>query len=233
MRQKVRTKSKTGNRANNSISKRVFIVDDHPVYREGLAQIINGERDLRVCGEADDAEHALRNIPELKPDLVVVDISLPGKGGMELLKDLRLCNGLKLLVVSMHDEALYAHRVLRAGADGYIMKQEDPDEIVRAMRDVLSGRIYVSESVLATRPKTIEADGAGKQDHSMHQLTDDEIEVLGLLAEGKSNTEIARELHCRAATVPSRYAEMQKKLKINSLNALIRYAVCWARTDRS
>src|ERR1035437_818129 len=111
--------------------RRVFIVEDHPVFREGLVQVINGEGDMIVCGKAEDAEQALEAIPGLKPDLVLVDISLPGKSGFELIKEVRAQNGsVKLLVLSMHDEALYADRVLRAGGDGYIMKQEDPEEVV-------------------------------------------------------------------------------------------------------
>jgi DNA-binding NarL/FixJ family response regulator len=134
--------------------KRVFIVEDHPVFREGLVQIINDESDLTVCGQAEDAEQAIEAIPGLKPDLVLVDITLPGKSGFELIKEVRAQNGsVKLLVLSMHDEALYADRVLRAGGDGYIMKQEDPEEVVHAIRDVLGGHIYVSEQVLAKRTK--------------------------------------------------------------------------------
>ncbi|MCX6928797.1 MAG: response regulator transcription factor [Verrucomicrobia bacterium] len=126
--------------AGSKAPKKVFIVEDHPVFREGLAQIINSESDLTVCGEAEDAEHALEAIPGLKPDLVLVDITLPGKGGLELIKELRdLNSSVKLLVLSMHDEALYADRVLRAGGDGYIMKEEDPEEVVHAIRDVLRG----------------------------------------------------------------------------------------------
>jgi len=130
----------------------IYIVEDHPVFREGLAQLVNAEQDLTVCGQAGDAAQALRAIARLKPDLVLVDITLPGKSGLELIKELRPQNHqLKLLVVSMHDEALYANRVLRAGGDGYIMKQEDPEEIIHAIRDVLGGHTYVSEQVMASR----------------------------------------------------------------------------------
>jgi DNA-binding NarL/FixJ family response regulator len=178
--------------------KKVFIVEDHPVFREGLMQIINSEGDLTVCGEAGDAEHALEAIPSLKPDLVVVDITLPGKSGLELIKDLRARNGgLKLLVLSMHDEALYADRVLRAGGDGYIMKQEDPEEVVHAIRDVLGGHIYVSEEVMAGGPKAARASASQPKSRPLGQLTDVELEVLELLGEGKTNLEIARHLHFR------------------------------------
>src|SRR5208282_2400765 len=124
--------------------KRVFIVEDHPVFRQGLTQVINAEPGLAVCGEADNVRQALKGITQLKPDVVLVDITLSGKSGLELIKTVRTKDRtIKLLVVSMHDEALYADRVLRAGADGYIMKQEDLEEILHAIRDVLSGRSYV------------------------------------------------------------------------------------------
>ena len=179
--------------------RKVFIVEDHPVFREGLVQIINSEDDLTVCGEAADAEQALEAIPSLKPDLVLVDISLPGKSGLELIKDLRARNGgVKLLVLSMHDEALYADRVLRAGGDGYIMKQEDPEEVVHAIRDVLGGHIYVSDEIMAGGAKGAEARRSEPKSRPLGQLTDMELEVLELLGEGKTNLEIARQLHFRA-----------------------------------
>lgn len=212
-------------------AKTVFIVDDHPVFREGLVQVIEGEVDLKVCGEAGDAEHALEAIPLCRPDVVVVDISLPGKSGLELIRAVRSLNGgVKLLVVSMHDEALYADRVLRAGGDGYVMKQEDPHEIVRAIRDVLDGRIYVSEEVFSVRPKPASRRGSGVKDRPLAQLTDAELEVLELLGQGRTNGEIARQLHLRAGTVAAHSAQIRRKLKLRSLNALIRYAVCWVET---
>ena len=208
--------------------KKVFIVEDHPVFREGLVQIINSERDLTVCGEAEDAEQALEAIPGLKPDLVLVDITLPGKSGLELIKDLRARDGgLKLLVLSMHDEALYADRVLRAGGDGYIMKEEDPEEVVHAIRDVLSGRIYVSEQVMAGKKKGVQARGSESKSRPLGELTDVELEVLELLGEGKTNLEIARQLHFRPGPASARCTQIKRKLNLRSTNALIRYAVCW------
>ena len=209
-------------------AKTVFIVDDHPVFREGLAQVIEGEEDLKVCGEAGDAEHALAAIPRCKPDLVLVDISLPGKSGLDLIKAVRARNGgVKLLVVSMHDEALYADRVLRSGGDGYVMKQEDPQEIVRAIRDVLGGHIYVSEEVVSGRPKAAAPRGSEPKDRPLAQLTDVELETLELLGQGKTNREIARQLHLGAATVAAHCTQIRRKLKLKSINALIRHAVCW------
>ena len=208
--------------------RKVFIVEDHPVFREGLVQVINSEDDLTVCGESEDAEHALEAIPDLKPDLVLVDISLPGKSGLELIKELRARNGsVKLLVLSMHDEALYADRVLRAGGDGYIMKQEDPEEVIHAIRDVLAGRIYVSDEVMAGGAKGAQAPGSKPKSRPLGQLTDMELEVLKLLGEGNTNLEIARQLRLQATTVSARCTQIKRKLELKSTNALIRYAVCW------
>jgi DNA-binding NarL/FixJ family response regulator len=214
--------------------KKVFIVEDHPVFREGLVQVINSEGDMVVCGEAEDAEHALKTIPGLKPDLVLVDISLPGKSGLELIKALRARNGgVKLLVLSMHDEALYADRVLRAGGDGYIMKQEDPEEVVHAIRDVLSGHIYVSDEIMSGAPKGAQARGSELKGRPLRQLTDMELEVLELLGEGKTNLEIARQLRSRGTAVSAHCAQIKRKLNLKSTNALIRYAVCWVEGGKA
>jgi len=202
-------------------------VEDHPVFREGLVQIINDAGDLTVCGQAESAEQAIDAIPGLKPDLVLVDITLPGKSGFELIKEVRAQNGsVKLLVLSMHDEALYADRVLRAGGDGYIMKQEDPEEVVHAIRDVLGGHIYVSEQVLAKRTKGAPNRGSEPTNRPLGQLTDAELEILQLVGEGKTNSEIASQLHLRPGTISAHCTQIRRKLKLKSTNALIRYAVC-------
>ena len=198
------------------------------MFREGLAQIISSEDDLTVCGEAEDAEHALEAILGLKPDLVLVDITLPGKSGLELIKELRDLNlSVKLLVLSMHDEALYADRVLRAGGDGYIMKEEDPEEVVHAIRDVLGGRIYVSEQVMAGVKETPPSSGSALKSRPLAQLADAELEVLELLGEGKTNLEVARQLHLQPESVNTHCKHIMRKLDLKTSNALIRYAVCW------
>lgn len=210
--------------------RKIFIVEDHPVFREGLAQLINSEPDLTVCGSADNAEDALAEIEKLKPELALVDISLPGKNGLELIKELRAVkHKAKLLVVSMHDEAIYADRVLRAGGDGYIMKEEDPEEIVHAIRDVLQGHIYVSEVVLGGA-----ANGERKLVKTSHnrleKLTDTELEILELLGRGASNKEIAAQIRKSIASVNSMCKAMEAKLNLKHSNDLVRYAVCWIET---
>jgi len=164
---------------------RIFLVEDHPVFRDGLAKLLNAEDNLTVCGEAGDAKTGLKNIRHLKPDLAVVDLGLPGKSGLELIKEIRTARlPVKLLVVSMFDEALYAQRVLRAGGDGYIMKQEDPEEIISAIRDVLAGHIYVSEDVFVK--STLKQSVAEEKSGALDLLTDSELEILELLGLGKS-----------------------------------------------
>jgi DNA-binding NarL/FixJ family response regulator len=216
--------------------KQVFIVDDHPTFREGLVQALDAGNGLAVCGEADSAEEALDKIKSLKPDLVVVDLTLPGKSGLDLIKELRAQNQeIKLLVVSMHDEALYAERVLRAGGNGYIMKQEDPEEIVNAVQDVLAGHIYVSEPVMAGRqgehaaPERVPAASSDL----IARLTDDELEMLELLGLGKSEEEIAQHLNTTLQAVTKHCREIQKKLNLKSGNALVRYAVCWVEQGKT
>jgi DNA-binding NarL/FixJ family response regulator len=212
---------------------RIFIVEDHPVFRQGLTHIINSEKDLTVCGQAGEVASALAAINDLKPDLAVVDISLPGKNGLELIKELRASeNRIKVLVVSMHDEALYAGRVLRAGGDGYIMKQEDPEEIVNAIRDILAGHLYVSEEVFSVRPRTASKPSAssGTNKRPLQDLTDQELEILELIGQGKTNSQIASELHMSSSDVSATSAEIRKKLNLARSKDLLRYAVCWVET---
>jgi|ERR1017187_1184835 DNA-binding NarL/FixJ family response regulator len=214
--------------------RKVFILEDHPVFREGLVQILNNERDLKVCGAAENAEAALRAVPKLKPDLILVDIGLTGKSGLEFIKEIRAVNrSVKLLVVSMHDEALYADRVLRAGGDGYIMKQENPEELVHAIRDVLAGHIYVSEEVLISGRKGSAKRSTKTKTRPLDQLMDSELEFLESLGKGKSNQEIARQLRVSVQAVVALCSQIKEKLNLKSANALIRYAVCWVETGAS
>jgi DNA-binding NarL/FixJ family response regulator len=213
---------------------RIFIVEDHPVFREGLVQLVNGENDLEVCGATDNAKRAFRDIGRLNPELALVDISLPGKNGLELIKELRAANRkAKLLVVSMHDEAIYADRVLRAGGDGYIMKEEDPQEIIHAIHDVLAGHIYVSEEVLAGRTNGASKPSGEPAPSRLDKLADSDLQILELLGHGSSDQEIAAKLGLTPGVVNSRCQEMQKKLSLKHANELIRFAVCWIESGEA
>ncbi len=214
-------------------SARIFIVEDHPVFRQGLVKMVNAEKDLAVCGEAGDAESALPAIRRARPNLVLVDITLPGRSGLHLIKDLRSMDPKpKFLVVSMHDEALYANRVLRAGGDGYIMKQEDPEEILHAIRDILHGRIYVSEAIFAGKPPVRTTAEPADAERRLDALSDAELEALELLGHGKSPREIARELGLSAREVGAQSNRIRKKLGLKSAHELLRYAVCWVETSK-
>ena len=205
-------------------------MEDHPVFREGLVRMLSTEKDLEICGEAGDYDIGLKNIQRFRPDIALVDLELPGKSGLDLIKKIRsLKLPVKLLVVSMYDEALYADRVLRAGGDGYIMKEESPEEIVHAIRDVLDGHIYLSEEVLASQTKA-PSKPAKSEENLLDQLSDLELNVLELLGRGQNNDEIADKLGLEAKEISDHSAEIRKKLKLKTENALIRYAVCWIET---
>jgi len=210
----------------------IFLLEDHPIFRRGLAQILNDEPDLKVCGEAGTTAEALPAVLALKPDLVVVDISLPGTSGLQFIKELRKKDKrTKLLVVSMHDEALYANRVLRAGGDGYIMKQESPEEIVHAIRDVLGGHLYLSESVLGA-PREARSQRAPKAKiRPLHALTDLELEILTCLGQRRSAERVARDLGLSLKAVGTRCAQIKRKLKLKNDADLMRIAVRQVQTE--
>jgi DNA-binding NarL/FixJ family response regulator len=209
--------------------KRILVVDDHPIFREGLLQSISRQPDLTVCGEAENGSQALTAIARLKPDLVLVDLSMPGKSGFELVKDIRAIQpDLAVLVLSMHDESLYVERVLRAGARGYIMKHERPKKLLEAIRQVLGGKTYVSERMAARILDVFSGRRPLKSGMPLERLTDREFEVLHLMGRGKNSHEIAKELHLSVKTVDTHRSHLKEKLKLKSALQLTRYAVCWA-----
>jgi len=218
---------------NKSSPKRVLIVDDHPMMRTGLAQLIDNEADMKVCAEADNAGQALDIAVGQTLDLVLLDISLPDKNGLELIKDIRaLKPGLPVLVVSMHDESLYAERVLRAGGRGYIMKQEGGKKLLQAMRQVLSGQIYVSEKMSAGILESFSGRHA-EAASPVQQLSDREFEVFQLIGQGKSTREIAAHLHLSVKTVEVHRLNIKKKLKLKTATDLVRHAVRWLEIEKS
>jgi DNA-binding NarL/FixJ family response regulator len=212
--------------------KRILIVDDHPMMRQGLAQLVSNEPDLVVCCEADTAGQALNILVTSKPDLVLADISLPDKNGLELIKDIRaLAPDVLILVVSMHDEALYAERVLRAGARGYIMKQEGGRKLMEAIRQILSGQIYVSEKMSARILEIFSGRRTQAGGSPVERLSDREFEVFQLIGEGKGTREIAGHLHLSVKTVEVHRANIKEKLSVKTATDLVRFAVRWVEAQ--
>jgi DNA-binding NarL/FixJ family response regulator len=212
--------------------KRVLIVDDHPMMRQGLAQLIDNEPDLKVVAEADTGGQGLDIVVAQKLDLALLDISLPDKNGLELIKDIRSVKAdLPVLIVSMHDEALYAERVLRAGARGYIMKQEGGKKLLEAIRQVLGGQIYVSEKMSA---RILEAFSGRRPDQAaspVARLSDREFEVFQLIGQGKGTKEIAQHLNLSVKTVEVHRAKIKEKLSLVTATDLVRYAVRWSEAQ--
>lgn len=205
---------------------RVLLVDDHPVVRDGLAQLIRGEADLTVCGEAGSAEEALDAVNQLEPDLAIVDISLGGVNGIELIKNIKAIRpALVVLVLSMHDESQFAERALRAGASGYVMKREARDHIMQAIRKVLLGESYVSEKMTKNIVHQYLHGGVSKNATPIDRLSDRELEVLTLLGKGLSSKEIANRLHLSQKTVDSHRTHMKEKLNVKGAPELVRFAV--------
>jgi DNA-binding NarL/FixJ family response regulator len=216
-------------RSNPSVPKcKVFLVDDHPIVRQGLALLIDREPDLMVCGEADGATSALQAIREAAPDFVVLDISLDGPDGLELLKILRVrYPTLPVLVLSMHDEAVYAERALRAGANGYIMKQEATDRVLTAIRHILGGDVYLSDR-LTKRMLQQFVNGSVSPRDPLAKLSDRELEVYRLIGAGHSTRQIADELHVSTKTIESYQAHIKEKLALRNARELVQHAVEWS-----
>ena len=212
--------------------KKILIVDDHPLMRKGLAMTLNAEPDLNVCGQVADAEEALGALEEFDPDLAIVDISLPGMSGLELIKHMQaLRPSLRTLVVSRHDEALYAERAIRAGARGYVMKLEASDMIVKAVRRVLNGGIYVSEEI---NERLLLGLAAGRQELAqspLEVLSDRELEVFELTGRGLGTREIAERLHLSVKTVESYRARIKDKLNLKTAAELMQHAVQWVEGE--
>jgi DNA-binding NarL/FixJ family response regulator len=208
------------------IKKRILIVDDHPIMRQGLALLVNNDPTLEVCGEAEDASTAVAAAVKLKPDMVIADISLPGRNGLELIKDLHaLQPGLPVLVVSMHDESIYAERVLRAGGRGYVMKGEGGQKLLTAIQQVLGGGIFVSENISARILELFSGRRSGSS--PVEKLSDREFEVFQLIGQGRSTRDIAAELHISIKTVEVHRVNIKEKLDLKTASELIHYAVRW------
>jgi DNA-binding NarL/FixJ family response regulator len=211
---------------------RILLVDDHAVVRFGIAQLINRQNDMMVCGEEEDAAKAMTAIERLKPDLVIADISLKDSSGLELMRNIKAqYSGLRVLVVSAHDESIYAEIAFRAGALGYLMKQEALEKVVPAIRRVLSGNIYVSDTLAA---KMLQQQIRGQKDINespVKGLSDRELEVFQLIGHWKKTSEIAQELHLSIKTIEYYREQIKRKLNLKSGPELTQYATAWVQRE--
>ncbi len=205
---------------------RVLIVDDHPLVRRGLAEMLRSEPHLEISGEAGDAAGTWRELERCTPDLIILDLSLPGSDGLDLIKCVRArYPAVRILVVSMHDERTYAERALRAGAQGFVHKHEPPATVIHAVREALAGRMYVSRDVEERLLEDLARDRPGPAGSSLDTLSDRELEVLSLLGEGKTTAQIAEALHLSPKTVQSHREHLKLKLHLRNAPELVRYAV--------
>jgi len=208
--------------------RRIFLVDDHPLVREGLTNLINGQDDLIICGEAEDSAAAITGIAKTRPDVALVDISLKNESGLELVKNLESQFPLvALIVLSMHDEALYAERALRAGARGYVMKRESTKSVLASIRRVLEGGVYVSERVVNSMARRFSSSSKGAESSPVERLSDRELEIFRLLGQGRTTAQIAEDLHLSLKTVQAYCARAKEKFGVSSLGELLRAAIRW------
>src|SRR5258708_21297584 len=213
--------------------KKVFLVDDHPLVREWLTNLINQQPDLAVCGEAESGPEAMRAIQSLKPEVAIVDIALKESSGIELIKDLKqTCPGVAVLVLSMHEESHYAERALRAGARGYVMKRETTRKIIAAIHKGLADELSISEGIAAGMAAKFVAGKALTSSSPVEQLSDRELEVFELLGQGRGTRQIAELLRVSVKTVQAYCARIKEKLKLASATELLREAVRWYESTR-
>jgi len=208
--------------------KQLMLVDDHPMMRAGLIQLIDKQSDLQVCAEAGNAAEAFAKLAAFKPDLILTDITMPGRSGVEFIKDaLAAQTDLSILVVSMHEEALYAERVLRAGARGYIMKEAGGENLLTAIRQILSGRVYVSPSMSARILEGLSARKPRGSSSPIEKLSDREFEIFQLIGQGKGTREIAGMLHLSPKTVEVHRGHIKEKLELKDATSLVHRAIRW------
>jgi DNA-binding NarL/FixJ family response regulator len=212
---------------------RILVVDDHPIVRLGVRQMLSSESDLEICAEADSAQAALAAVRDARPQLAIVDLSLGNGTGLQLIRDLRISSPeVRVLVLSMHDETLYAERVLRAGARGYIMKREAITGLVGAIRTVLEGRISVSDSMSQALLERVCHEAALPED-PLNDLSDRELQVFELIARGLSTATIAEQLGVSVKTIETYRSNIRAKLDLEDATDLVRYAATWAEELRS
>lgn len=211
---------------------RIFLVDDHPITRQGVQVLINGEPDLIVCGEADSAPSAMNLMPKATPDLAIIDISLKTTSGIELMKNIKaLLPDMPVLIMSMHDESLYAERALRAGAKGYIMKHEASEKILTAIRRVLSGELYLSDKMKEKMLHRLVKSRKEEVVFSIDTLSDREMEVFQLIGNGFSTRQIAGKLNLSVKTIDSYREHLKLKLRLEKGADLVQHAIQWVRSE--
>lgn len=207
---------------------RVLLVDDHPIVRLGLTEVLTSELGLAVCGACGTAEEALSAVATLRPEIVVTDLNLPGKSGLELIKDLSVLHpGLPVLVLSMHDEEIYAERCLRAGARGYVMKNEGPEKLAAAIRSVLAGGIHVSARTSSRIVASFSGQRTREKSSPVGRLTDREFEVFQWIGGGLSTQAIADRLHISVKTIETHRMHLKRKLSLATAAELVAYAARW------
>jgi DNA-binding NarL/FixJ family response regulator len=208
--------------------KQLMLVDDHPMMRAGLVQLIDKQADLQVCAEAGNAAEAFAKLAACKPDLVLTDITMPGRSGVEFIKDLLASHpDLSILVVSMHEETLYAERMLRAGARGYIMKEAGGENLLAAIRQILSGQVYVSPGMSARIVEGLSARKPRGSSSPIQKLSDREFEIFQMIGQGKGTREIARLLHLSPKTVEVHRGHIKVKLELKDATSLVHQAIRW------
>lgn len=211
---------------------KILVVEDHPIFRLGLRELINQEQDMLVCGEAKDIQTAWESVQALQPDLVIADITLEDGDGIELTKRIkRHFRDLPVLILSMHDEFLYAERALHAGARGYIMKQEAMESVVKAARQVIAGKVYLNERMKEHILATLALPRQDRDTAPLARLTDRELEVFSLIGRGLGTRDIAKRLNLSVKTIGTHRERIKVKLGLKNANELLRHAVNWARME--
>jgi DNA-binding NarL/FixJ family response regulator len=214
--------------------KTVLVVDDHPLMRQGLALLINQQQDMEICGEAEEAQAAMQAISQRRPDILVLDISLNGPDGLELLKNIRASDPtLPVLILSMHDEAIYAERALRARANGYIMKQEATEKVLIAIRRILNGDLYLSDRMSNKMLQQFIGGAPSMIQSRIAALSDRELEVFRLIGEGRATRKIADELRLSVKTVETYQSHLKEKLALRSGRELIQHAIQWKINEQT
>jgi DNA-binding NarL/FixJ family response regulator len=207
---------------------KIYIIDDHPIMVQGLKELINNQRDMRVIGSTDDWHVALEQVKKNPPDLIILDVTLKDANGIEVLKNLKIhVPHIKILMLSMHDESLYAMRSLKAGAQGYIMKQEAVEKVLGAIRQVLAGEVYLSESMSKRTMFQLLGRGGTRTGSPLEDLSDRELEVFTLIGQGCTTRQIAEKLHLSIKTVETHRAHIKEKLNLKNSTELVQHAIHW------